>query len=268
MLDPAQLQGVIYEKRNHIAYITLNNPERLNALSEAMKRELPLVWEDVKTDPDIRVAIVTGAGNRGFCTGMDVRAAAETGGPAATREDPGDHRSLRLTALHCEVWKPVITAVNGVCAGGGLHFVADSDLVLCAEHATFLDTHAFVGQVAATEFIGLARRIPFEAVMRMILVGRYERMTAQRAYELGLVSEVVPGERLLDRATEIAGWICEASPAAVQRSKRALWASLDRGLDEALREGYRILREHWSHPDYLEGPRAFAERRKPNWSTP
>jgi enoyl-CoA hydratase/carnithine racemase len=135
--------------------------------------------------------------------------------------------TLRMTAWHCGVWKPVIAAVNGVCAGGGLHFVADADIVIAASTATFLDPHVSVGQVSAFETIGMMKKSPAEAVLRMAFLGRHERITADRARQLGILSEVVPGAELRDRAQALAVTIARHEPAALATIKRALWAALE-----------------------------------------
>jgi enoyl-CoA hydratase len=166
------------------------------------------------------------------------------------------------------VWKPVITAVNGMCAGGGFHWVADADIVIASSNAQFFDPHVSVGQVAAFELIGLARRMPFEAVLRMALVGRHERMSAPRALALGMISEVVdPPERLREVAQDLAEKIARNSPAAMAATKRALWGALEQGLTDACRAGADELVSMWGHPDQVEGPLAFAEKREAVWST-
>ncbi len=176
---------------------------------------------------------------------------------------------LHFTAWHQQVWKPVITAVNGICAGGGFHWVADADIVIAASDAQFFDPHVSIGQVVAIEAIGLLRKVPVEAVMRMAFVGRHERMSAQRAYELGMVSEVVdPPERLRDAAQALAEKIARNSPAAMAATKRALWGALETGLTDACRAGAAELVSLWGHPDQSEGPRAFAEGRDPEWVPP
>ena len=212
-------ETLVYEKRDGTAILTLNRPDRLNALNSTMSRELPEAWADIKRDPDVRAVVVTGAGDRALCSGYDM-------GEVAT-SDGGPPESIRFTAIHNECWKPVITAVNGMVCGGGLHFVADSDILICAEHATFFDTHVNVGLVAGMEPIGLARRIALEPVLRMALVGRNDRMDAERARQLGLVSEVLPADELLPRAIELARLVGENSPEAIAESKRAIWQSLD-----------------------------------------
>ena len=173
---------------------------------------------------------------------------------------------LHFTAWHQHVWKPVITAVNGICCGGGFHWVADADIVIAASDATFFDPHVSIGQAVALEAIGLIRKMPVEAVMRMAFVGRYERMSAQRAYELGMISQVVdPPERLRDEAQALAETIAKNSPAAMAATKRALRGALEAGLTEACRLGAGQLASLWGHPDQEEGPRAFAEKRGARW---
>jgi enoyl-CoA hydratase/carnithine racemase len=148
---------------------------------------------------------------------------------------------LRFTAWHLGVSKPVIAAVNGVCAGGGLHFVADADIVIASTTATFLDPHVSLGQVVAFEGIALIRKAPMEAITRMALVGRHERIGAQRAYELGIVSQIVEPASLRTEAQTLAEKIAENSPTAMAATKRALWGALEMGLTDALRAGAREL---------------------------
>jgi enoyl-CoA hydratase/carnithine racemase len=261
-------EAILYEKRDDkIAIITLNRPQVLNAFNRQMHDELEHVWGEIKRDPDVWVVIVAAAGDRGFCTGADLKEVAEQGiggGGGAPRE--WEDRPLRLTATQNHVWKPVITAVQGLCAGGGLHFPADTDILICAEEAVFLDPHTLNGQVSAIETIGLTRRMPFGEVMRMVLTGGKYRITGRRAYEIGLASEVVPREKLLDTAITIAQQIAECSPATTIASKKALWGGLEHGLHDSYVHGYRLLVNHHAHPDNMEGARAFAEKRKPNWT--
>jgi E-phenylitaconyl-CoA hydratase len=213
---------------------------------------------------------VTGAGEKSFCTGMDVADVADgSAREEAERMERAEGKPFYafLTAIQNRCWKPVITAVNGMVVGGGLHFIADSDLILAAEHATFFDTHVKVGLVAGLEPVGLARRIPLEATLRMALLGGSERMTAQQALAVGLVGEIVPKEQLMPRARELAMKIAEHSPAALMRSKRAIWESLDVGLHDGLARAWEIIHSHDAHPDLAEGTRAFVEKRKPRWAS-
>jgi enoyl-CoA hydratase/carnithine racemase len=254
-------------RRGPVGWLLFNRPDRLNAMNSVMREELADAWLELDLDPDVRVIVNTGEG-RAFQTGADVAELASDGiGMERYRESTENH-DLHFTAWHQQVSKPVIAAVNGICAGGGFHWVADADIVLAATNAQFMEPHVSVGQVVAMEAIGLLRKMPFEAVMRMALVGRYERMPAQRAYELGMVSQLVPPEELRDAAQELAEKIARNSPAAMAATKRALWGALETGLTEACRRGALEIVSVWGHPDQDEGPRAFAEKREPQWAEP
>lgn len=259
-------ETLLYDVEDGVATITLNRPERHNAITRTMATELGRAWTAVKSDPDVVCALVTGAGGKALCTGMDVADVASGAAFVDGPRDEDDPPWLHMTALQNECWKPVITAVNGMVCGGGLHFVADSDLVVCSETATFFDTHVRVGLVAGLEPVGLTRRIPLEAVLRMALLGGAERMTAEQALAIGLVGEVLPAEAVLPRARELAGMISQHSPTALARSKRAIWRSLEVGLHEALDDTWKIIREHVECPDLREGSVAFVEKRKPRWA--
>lgn len=249
-----------------VGWLVFNRPSVGNAVDAAMFSELERAWEELDADPGVRVIVNSGNGDA-FQTGLDVRQLAKD--RDALREQSRRTRDfeLRMTAWHCSVWKPVVCAVNGVCAGAGLHFVADADIVIASSNATFMDPHVSVGQVSAIETIGMARKSPMETVTRMALMGRHERVTAERARQLGILSEVVdPPSLLRERAQELAETIARNSPAAMAATKKALWAALEFGLTDASRAGAAHLTSMWGHPDQEEGPRAFAERRDANWS--
>ncbi len=260
-------ETLLYDVEDRVATITLNRPEHRNAFNTTMAEELGRAWEKVKRDPEITCVILTGAGDPALCTGVDVTSIVESGGfdrrDVVPQEEPP---FLKMTAVQNQCWKPVITAVNGMVCGGGLHFIADSDIIVCAEHATFFDTHVRLGVISGFEPVGLARRIPLEAVMRLALLGGSERMTAQQALNLGLVGEVVPQQDLMPRARELARKIAAHSPTALARSKQAIWQSLDMGLDDALKNAWELIRTHTQHPDHSEGPRAMVEKREPKWA--
>ena len=256
------------ERYGPVGWLINNRPEQLNAMNNAMRDEFAIAWLELEADPEVRVIVHTGEG-RAFQTGVDVSEIANDGVGMERYRDSLENFDLHFTAWHQEVTKPVITAVNGLCAGGAFHWVADADIVIAASDAQFFDPHVSVGQVVAVEAIGLLRKMPFEAVMRMALLGRHERMSAQRAYELGMISEVVdPPERLREVAQELAEKIARNSPAAMAASKRALWRALELGLTDACRAGSQDLVSMWGHPDQEEGPRAFAEKREANWAVP
>lgn len=261
-------ERLIVERRGRVGWLVFNRPDALNAMDAALMGELGAAWRELGSDPSVRVIVNSGVG-RGFNTGVDVKQIATDLEGMKRYSRQVKNFELALTSWHCKVWKPVICAVNGICAGGGLHFVADADIVIASSAATFMDPHASVGQVVAYEAIGLVRRMPFEAVMRMAMTGKYERMSALRAYELGMVSQVVdPPEHLWDEAQDLAEKIARNSPTALLNSKKALWGAHEAHLTDSMRDGGRYLYGMWDHPDQVEGPRAFAEKRDPEWVDP
>jgi enoyl-CoA hydratase len=255
------------ERRGPVGWLVFNRPESLNAMNAAMRAELADAWLELDRDPEVRVIVNTGAG-RAFQTGADVAELATDGVGMERYRESLEAFDLHFTAWQQQVGKPVIAAVNGICAGGGFHWIADADIVIASTAAQFTEPHVSVGQVVAVESIGLLRKMPFEAVMRMALVGRHERMPAERAYELGMVSQLAAPEELRDAAQELAEKIARNSPAAMAATKRALWGALETGLTEACRQGAREIVSVWGHPDQDEGPRAFHEKREPRWAEP
>jgi enoyl-CoA hydratase len=253
------------ERHGPVGWLFNNRPEQLNAMNSRMRDEFAVAWTELDADPDVRVIVHTGEG-RAFQTGVDVNEIATDGVGMERYRRSVEEFDLHFTAWHQHVEKPVITAVNGICAGGGFHWIADADIVIAASDAQFFDPHVSIGQVVALEAIGLARKVPFEAVMRMALVGRYERLSAQRALELGMISQIVdPPEKLREEAQVLAERIARNSPGAMAATKRALWGALEYGLTDACRAGAEELVSMWGHPDQEEGPRAFAEKREPVW---
>ncbi|MEY2570604.1 MAG: hypothetical protein QOE63_954 [Acidimicrobiaceae bacterium] len=257
-------ERLIVEREGHIGWLILDRTDAGNAFDALMLDELEQAWAELDADPEVRV-IVNTANGKAFSTGLDVVQIARDKTKMREHSRRTRDAELRISAWHCGVWKPVIAAVNGVCAGGGLHLVADADIVIAASDATFLDPHVAVGQVVAYEAITLIRKSPMEAIMRMALIGRGERLTAQRALQLGILSEVVEPERLRDAARELAEKVAKNSPSAMRASKQALWGALELGLTDACKAGAAHLVGMWGHPDQEEGPRAFTEKREPQW---
>lgn len=256
--------ALLFDVDEGIATLTLNRPQEGNALTPALLVALEDAWNRVERDDSIRVAIITGAGERHFCTGASV-AALEVG-KGSLHNKP--HALVnRFSSRMCHVTKPVICAVNGLVNGGGLHFVADSDIVIASAHASFMDTHVSVGQVSGLESVGIARRGGLGAALLMGLAGRSYRMPAERAFQLGMVDLLEAGPtETLRRARELACSIAANSPQAMAHTKRAIWASTEM-LDPAAHDhGWELLKSHWSHPDFVEGPQAFSEKRPPRWN--
>lgn len=262
----APLEGVRYAKQGAIARITLDRPDRGNSLTPRMHGIFRAIWQDVREDPAVRVAILGAAGERHFSTGFDVSEA-----EGEDRDEVFSDRPLAESVFWSpyqnRVWKPVICVVNGLCVGGGLHFVVDSDIVIASRNAAFMDTHVNVGMVGAVENVGLARRLPIGSALRMTLLGRHYRMPAERAHQLGLVDELADDPRAAwALAEQMAEQLLGNSPQAMARSKQAVWGALEHGYSEALERGWALLRGHWNHPDFEEGPRAFGEKREPVWN--
>jgi enoyl-CoA hydratase len=255
------------ERHGPVGWLIFDRPDVGNAMDSVMFDELERAWHELDADPEVRVIVNTGEG-RSFQTGVDVTQIAQDRDALREHSRRTRDATLKFTGWHCGVWKPVIAAVNGLCAGGGLHFVADADIVLAASDAAFVDPHVSLGQVVAFEGIALARKSPMESIMRMALVGRYERLTVDRAHQLGIVGQVVdPPDQLRTVAQELGEKIAKNSPAAMAATKKALWGALEAGLTEASREGAKHLVSMWGHPDQEEGPQAFAEKREADWVT-
>jgi enoyl-CoA hydratase len=252
-------------REGHVGWLIFDRPDRGNAMDAAMMQELEGAWAELDADPEVRVIVNTGNGPA-FQTGLDVAQLAQNKEALRVQSRRTRDAQLRFTAWHNAVWKPVIAAVNGVCAGGGLHFVADADIVIASTEATFVDPHVSVGQVSAYETIALVRRSPMEAIVRMALTGSHERIGAERARQLGILSEVVAPGRLRQRAGEIAELVGRNSPAAMAATKRALWGAFEAGLTEACKAGALELVAMWGHADQTEGPAAWAEKREPQWA--
>jgi enoyl-CoA hydratase len=256
---------LLIEREGPVGWLIFNRPEVGNAMDARMLDELESAWLELDGDDRVRVIVNTGAGSA-FQTGLDVVQLSGDRDALKEQSRRTKRAELRLSAWHNGVQTPVIAAVNGVCAGGGLHFVADADMVIASSTATFLDPHVSIGQVTAFEAIALLRKIPAEAVMRMALVGSHERITAERALALGLVGEVVEPDELRAAAQDLAEKVARNSPAAMAATKRALWGAFELGLTDACKAGAAELVSMWGHPDQEEGPLAFAERRPAEWA--
>src|SRR6266478_1128122 len=239
------LKFVKYEKRNHIAYITFNRPERLNALHPPCHIEMDNVWDDFVADQQMWVAIVTGAGDKAFSAGNDLRWTAENR-EQVTEGLRGKGGFAGITARY-DIYKPLIAAVNGFALGGGLEIALACDIIVASETARFGLPEPRVGLMAAAGGVHrLPRHVPLKIAMGMMLTGR--QIPAAEALRIGLVNEIL-----------------ECSPLSVQASKQAALQGLAKPLAEAMAGDYPLVRKLWTSEDVVEGPRAFAEKRKPVW---
>jgi enoyl-CoA hydratase/carnithine racemase len=232
--------GLLIERHGPVGWLIFNRPGAGNAMDAAMLADLPRAWQDLDGDPAVRVIVNTGNGSA-FQTGLDVRQLARDKAALRGMSRRTKRADLGLTAWHNKVGKPVIAAVNGTCAGGGLHFVTDADIVIAASTATFLDPHVSVGQASAFELIGLARRAAVEPLFRLGLSGRHETLDAARAYQLGIVSQLTGAGDLREKAQELAETIARNSPEALKLVKRLLWQALELDLTDARRAAARAV---------------------------
>ncbi len=218
---------------DHVATITLDRPEALNAFDRRMCEEIRDVWHRIKTDPEVHTVVLRAAGDRAFCAGLDVKTPYGQPDDIWNHEDPGELLSPKWQ----QVWKPVVCAVQGMCTAGAFYFVNESDIVICSTDATFFDSHVSQGMVSALEPVGLMRRIGLGETLRMALSGNDERVSSETALRIGIVSEVVDRSDLWTRAHELAARIAAKPSAATQGTVRAIWESLDRPYRAAMQQG-------------------------------
>jgi len=255
---------VVYEKRGHVAYVTLDRPERMNALDAHSHAELIEIFDDFERDDSAWLAIITGAGDRAFCAGNDLKATAEASANGVKRVDAGARFAAITRGYHCP--KPLIAAVNGVAAGGGFEIALACDLVIAADTARFGLPEPRVGLIAGAGGIHrLTRQIPLKHAMGMLLTGRL--VSAEEGHRLGFVNEVVPAAELMRAAQRWASQILECSPLLVQLTKESARDGFGLPVDDALaRDWEQRIPRMLASQDYVEGPKAFAEKRTPVWT--
>lgn len=257
----------IYEKRDRVAHITINRPEVMNALHPDASRELSGIWDDFAADDDLWVAILTGAGSRGFSAGNDLKAtAARNAGSTVGNTGRGPIRGgFGGLTERFDLYKPVIGAVNGWAMGGGCELALACDILVAADSARFGLPEPRVGLAALAGGIHrLPRQIPLKIAMGMLLTAK--PIDATEAHRLGLVNEVVPLDQLIPTAERWAAEILECAPLSVRGSKEAAMVGLDVPLRAAIRSSYPGIQEHLASADAVEGPRAFSDKRQPNWT--
>src|SRR5215468_1578317 len=248
-----------YETRDHVTRVTINRPQVMNALHPDANQELAQAWDDFAADPDAWVAILTGAGEKAFSAGNDLKWTAEHGMPRMPATGFGG-----ITARF-DLWKPVIAAVNGFALGGGLEIALACDVIVAAEHATLGLPEPRVGLMAAAGGVHrLPRHIPLKIAMGMMLTGKH--ITAQEAHKWGIANEVVPLKDLIPTSERWAHEIMECSPLSVQASKEAALTGLGLPVEEAIAKPYQGQARLFRSKDAVEGPLAFSEKRKPNWT--
>ena len=218
------ITGIPSLRASLTAMCSFNRPEVLNAFDRQMCEEVRAAWRLVKEDPGVHAAVVRAEGDRAFCAGLDTGKSYGQPDDVWNHEDPGELLSPKWQ----KVWKPVVCAVQGMCTAGAFYFLNEADIVICSSDATFFDSHVTYGMVSALEPVGLMRRVGLGDTLRMALFGNDERVSAQTALQIRLVTEVVDRAALWERAHEIAAGMAARPSAATQGTVRAIWESLDR----------------------------------------
>ncbi len=266
-------ETVTYEERDRVAWVTLNRPEVLNAFNSTMLREIRDVWLRLRENADVNAVVLTGAGEKAFCTGIDreealggARSSSEVpvGSPAGNPfmfDDPGAWLGPKANDL----WKPVIAAVRGMACGGAFYLLGEVDVIIASADATFFDPHVTYGMASSFESMHMLQRMPLGEVIRMQLLGSYERVSAKRAYEIGLVSEVVASDKLLEAAAWIAETIAKQPPLAVQGTLRAIWAAQELSRSNALQLGSAFVNLGNTEESLQQGQEAFSKGERPKW---
>src|SRR5271154_2313211 len=270
-------ETLAYEERNAVAWVTLNRPDVLNAVNTTMQRELASVWRALRNSDTVRCVVLTGAGERAFTTGRD-RSEALSANESMAESSPSRRTGFGSSDFHfngdddqigpksADLWLPVVCAVNGMACGGAFFLLGEADIIIASENATFFDPHVSSGLTAMYESVHMAHRMPFGEISRIALMGSHERLSARRAYEIGLVSELLakPGD-----LAEQAGWIAESIGSQptlpVQATVRSLWMARELTRQQALSMGWSMIALGNQPEAREEGLRAFASGQRIPW---
>lgn len=265
------METIGFRKSDGVAWVTLNRPDRLNAFDATMLRELRATWRALRSDDDVRAIVLDAAGDRAFCTGIDRDFALgdDPGGRGGTGDDdvtigavggpmhfndPGEWLGPKSNDL----WKPVIASVQGMACGGAFYLLGEVDIIVCSEGATFFDPHVTYGMAAVFESVHMLQRMPLGEVLRMQLLGAHEHLSAQRAHQIGLVSEVLATEDLAEAAARLAATIASQPTLAVQATVRSVWAALDLPRPQALALSAALVEAGNTQASLEEGQARFA----------
>lgn len=254
-------ETITYATDGPVATVTLDRPDRLNAITVVMTEEISDVWRRLRFDDDIRAVVLTASGDRAFSTGIDRGEVVPQPSSPFMVDDP----LQRLGPKANDLWKPVVAAVNGMACGGAFYLLGEADIILAADHSTFFDPHVTYGQCAVWEPIHMLSRMPIGEIIRLTLMGNHERMSAQRAFDVGLVSEVVASDRLAERANWVAGCIASQPAAAVEGTLRAIWAAKELSRKQALEMAPHLYALGTVPEAIEEGQQAFASGKRIEW---
>jgi len=271
-------ETVLYREEHRVAWVTLNRPDSNNAFNSVMQAELKAIWQSLRKNPDVGCVVLTGAGDTAFCTGIDRSEVTWEGFEDPSRRPEGmpgfglnpftyDSVDPNIGPKENGLWTPVIIAANGMACGGAFYLLGQAEFVIAADHATFFDPHITYGMTSAFESIHLLQKMPFQEIMRIALMGGYERMSAERAREIGLVSEVVGADALHDTAAWAAERIASQPPLAVTATVRALWMGLELSRQQALGLAPLVLRIGSDRETLVAGQAAFTDHQRPEYRT-
>ena len=272
VFEPTSFETITVKIEGGVAWVTLNRPEVLNAFNTQMQNEIRETWEAFRRIDDVRVIVLTGSGDKSFCVGIDreetMSALDENENLYGTSnnfmyDDPGND----LGPKSCDLWKPVICAVNGICCGGAFYFLSECDIIIASENATFFDPHVTYGMPAVYEPIKMTQRMPLGEILRLTLLGNHERLSAKSALRIGLVSEVIPFAHLHETAAWISESIASQPPLAVQTSLRAIWAANDLGRLNALANAPSLLSTGMSKKALADGQTHFESGKRQEFRT-
>ncbi|HMX65116.1 MAG TPA: enoyl-CoA hydratase/isomerase family protein [Microthrixaceae bacterium] len=269
----ADYETLIVTKSDGVASVTLNRPEVRNAISQTMRDELRDVWTSFRYDDEVNCIVLSGAGHS-FCTGIDRAEAVSDDNNEAMADGvyPGyptpwmyDDPGRDVGPKSCDLWKPVIGAVQGMACGGAFYMLGETEFIISSDDATFFDPHVTYGMTAAFEPIQMLSKMPFPEVMRMSLMGVHERIGAERAREIGLVTEVVARDDLMERTLAVAQIIADSPPLVVQGTLRALWTAFDTSRSQAIDLANLFTRIGSDAAAFKAGQERFASGERPNW---
>mgnify|MGYP001426369486 FL=1 len=270
LFDPSSYETISVEIRNNVGIVTLNRPEVLHAFNELMRTEIKNTWTAFREIDEVHSILLTASGDKAFCVGIDrsgeMTALEDSENLFGTSnnfmyDDPGDD----LGPKSCDLWKPIVCAVNGMCCGGAFYFLSECDVILASDNATFFDPHVTYGMPAVYEPIKMTQRMPLGEILRLTLLGNHERLSADTALKIGLVSEVTSIDELHEKAVWIAEAIASQPPIAVQASLRAIWAANDLGRLNALSLAPSILTTGMSKSAMQQGQKAFESGNRINY---
>jgi enoyl-CoA hydratase/carnithine racemase len=267
----SEYETIDYHVENGVAWVRLNRPDKLNSFNDQMQAELSTIWRALRDDDEVGAAILCAAGERAFCTGIDRSEAIAEDAPDTASTSPADtlmhfdDPGAALGPKANDLWKPVIGAVRGIACGGAFYMLGEVDILICSDDATFFDPHVTYGMVASYETIHMAQKMPFGELLRMQLLGAHERLSAETAHRIGLVSEVCTGADLEDRARWIAETIAARPREAVQGTVRTAWATRDMTRSQALANGNAFLALGWNPENLAEGQKFFSSGQRVDW---